>query len=352
MEMIDLLQMVTERKGSDLILAVGVPPVIRINQELIQTDLDPLTPREAERLIYSILTEDQVKRFKADWELDFSYSVPGLSRFRTNVHRQRGSVAAAIRPIPDQIPGTQDLNLPDIVKRLCDLQQGLVLVTGPAGSGKSTTMARMIETINTQRSSHIITIEDPIEFLFKHRRSVIEQRELHLDTHSFSDALKYTLRQDPDVIMIGEARDQETIEAALAAAETGHLVFATLHTNSATQTIERIIDIFPSHAQQQIRIQLANILEGVISQQLVARSDQKGVILAAEVLIGTSAVRNLIRERNTHQIAALIQIGAKYGMQSFEQAFLSLHRKHLITKDTLLSKLQRKEFDQTQEGEL
>ena len=259
MEMVDLLQLVTDRGGSDLIIAVGVPPVIRINRQLVQTELDPLTPREAERLVFSILTDEQRERFQEAWELDFSYSVPGLARYRANIHRQRGSVAAAFRSIPDSIPSLEELNLPATINKFSSLEKGLLLVSGPAGSGKSTTLARVVEIINTQRACHIITVEDPIEFLFRHKRSVIEQREVSNDTHSFSDALKYALRQDPDVIMIGELRDQETIQAAITAAETGHLVIATLHTINTSQTIDRMIDIFPPHHQQQIRIQISNI---------------------------------------------------------------------------------------------
>ncbi|MBI2871288.1 MAG: type IV pilus twitching motility protein PilT [Candidatus Omnitrophica bacterium] len=352
MEMVDLLQMVTDRGGSDLILAVGVPPVLRVNRQLVQSELDPLTPREAQRLIFSILTDEQRKRFEDRWELDFSYSVPGLSRFRANVHKQRGSVAAAFRSIPDEIPSLDALNLPEAIVNFCNRDKGLILVTGPAGSGKSTTLARMIDIINTRRACHIITVEDPIEFLFKHKRSVIEQREVANDTHSFSEALKYALRQDPDVLMIGELRDQETIQAAITSAETGHLVLATLHTINASQTIDRVIDVFPPHHQQQVRIQLSSIIEGIVSQILVPQTDGKGVILAAEVLVATPAVRNLIRERNTHQINGVLQTGSKYGMQTFEQSLLTLYRQNKISKDALVNRARELDLERLSTGEV
>lgn len=343
MQLVELLRMTIEKDASDLLIAVGVPPVLRIDGELKQVESDVLKPDDARNLIYSILTESQKAVFEEKMELDFSLGVANLSRFRINVHMQRGTVAAAIRSIPKLIPTIEELGLPLIVKELSQRPRGLVLVTGPTGSGKSTTLASMINLINSQRTCHIITVEDPIEYLHRHKSSVIEQREVGQDTVSFASALKYALRQDPDVILIGEMRDLETIAAAITAAETGHLVFATLHTTDAAQAVDRMIDVFPSHQQQQIRMQLASTLEGILAQQLLAKSSGKGRVVAMEVLIGTPAVQNLIREQKTHQIYATMESSTKVGMQTLDRALGSLYKRGMITYETALQKCHKRE---------
>ncbi len=335
METLELLQRSAEANASDLLLTVGVPPVLRIEGQMTKMDLGILSPKDCKDLIYSLLNENQIKRLEKNRELDFTYDIPGLSRFRVNVHFQRSSVAASIRTIPKEIPGFKELYLPDILIKFCKLDHGFVLVTGRAASGKSTTLATLVSHINENRNSHVITVEDPIEFLYAHEKGVVEQREVGNDTMSFASALKYVLRQNPDVVMIGEMRDLETIAAAVTAAETGHLVFGTLHTLNASQTIDRIIDVFPPTQQQQIRYQLAITLEGIVSQQLVPKRGG-GQIVACEILIVTPAVRNLIREGNTHQIDVLIETGSKHGMQSMDQALLKLHRDGKITNETLV----------------
>lgn len=331
MDITGLLNLVIERHASDLHLRVKSPPVLRINGSLIPADLPPFEPAELQSLIESMLTDEQRETFRRELELDFGYSVAGLSRFRVNVFWQRGAMGAAIRAIPMRVPTIQELGLPDGVPRLAELPRGLVLVTGPTGSGKSTTLAALINYINHHRSSHIVTIEDPIEYLHHDVKSIIDQREVGADTHSFSHALRHVLRQDPDVILIGEMRDLETIATAITAAETGHLVFATLHTQSAHQAVERIVDVFPPHQQNQVRMQLSLSLEGVLSQSLLPRADGRGRVAAVEVLMMTPAVRNLIREGKTFQLPSAIQSGARDGMQTLDQALRRLVERGLVT---------------------
>lgn len=338
MEMLELLQRTYETKASDVLLTVGVPPVLRINGQLHKMEIERLSPKDVQRLVYSILTEKQIKLFEENRELDFTYDVPGVSRFRVNVHYQRNSVAASIRTIPREVPSFQELNLPAQIINFCKLERGFVLVTGKSTTGKSTTLAAMIDHINRERKCHIITIEDPIEFLHTHKKSVVEQREVGTDTITFATALKYAVRQNPDVILIGELRDLETIQAAVTAAETGHLVLATLHTISAAQTIDRIIDVFPAEQQGQIRYQLAFTLEGVITQQLLPTIDG-GLIPACELLYVNIAIKNLIRERSIHQINMLIETGSKFGMQTMDQALLSLYRAGKISNSVLISRV-------------
>ncbi|MFA5478882.1 MAG: type IV pilus twitching motility protein PilT [Candidatus Muiribacteriota bacterium] len=332
----DLLNLVIDNEASDLHLTVGSPPIIRVDGELIATDLDILTPMDTRSLIYNMLNADQQKEFEERKELDLSYSVHGFGRFRVNVYKQRGCIGAAFRVIPSKIPGLDELSLPDKVADFAKLPKGLVLVTGPTGSGKSTTLAAVIDLINKTRKCHIITIEDPIEYLHYHKKSIINQRELGADTNSFTESLKHVLRQDPDVILIGEMRDLETFESALTLAETGHLVFATLHTTDAAQTINRIIDVFPSYQQQQIRTQLSFVIQAVIAQNLLPVASGKGRIPACEVLINNSAVQNLIREAKVHQIYTVMQTSQNIGMQTFEQSLASLYSKGLITMETAL----------------
>lgn len=330
------MQRSIEAKASDILITVGVPPVLRINGQLQRMELEKFSPKDAQQLVYSILTERQIKVLEENRELDFTYDVPGLSRFRVNVHFQRNSVAATIRTIPRQVPNFDDLNLPKQLINFCKLERGFVLITGRSTSGKSTTLAAMVDYINSEKKSHVITIEDPIEFLHTHKKSVVEQREVGIDTATFAIALKYALRQNPDVILIGEMRDLETIAAAVTSAETGHLVFATLHTVSATQTIDRIIDVFPADQQEQIRFQLAFTLEGIVSQQLLPAIDG-GLVPACEVLSVTPAIRNVIREGHTNQINVLIETGSKFGMQTMDQAMLNLYRAGKISNSTLVS---------------
>ena len=303
MEIMDLLQMTNEAGASDLILVVGSPPALRVDGVVRPTELEPLNPKEAERLIYSMLSKEQIELYRQQKELDLSYNVEGLARFRVNVHQQRGSIAAALRRIPLKLPSFKELGLPEaVIKRLCTARSGLVLVTGQAGSGKTTTLASMIDYINKNRSSHVITIEDPIEFLHKHNKSIVEQREVYKDSSSFGTALRYIMRQNADVILIGEMRDLETISTAITASETGQLVLATLHTIEASETINRIIDVFPWRQQQQIRVQLSTTLTGVISQRLLPKAHKDGRIVACEIMLGVPSIRHLIREGSVHQI--------------------------------------------------
>ncbi len=332
MDIRELLQLVVEKKASDLHLAVGKPPIVRINSILTPTGYDPLLPEETSRLIYSILSDEQKQRFEMEKELDFSMSLHEFGRFRVNVHHQRGTVAASLRCIPMRVPTLEELHLPEVLGSLVNRTSGLVLVTGPTGSGKSTTLAAMIDQINTARSCHIITVEDPIEYLHKHKKGLIEQREVGADTNSFANALKYVLRQDPDVILIGEMRDLETIAAALTAAETGHLVFATLHTVDAAQTIDRIVDVFPPHQQTQVRMQVAQVLLAVFCQRLLPLASGTGVIPAVEVMIATPAISTLIREGKTHQVVSALETGAQSGMQTMDHALASLLRRRLISR--------------------
>ena len=330
----ELLSMMYEKGASDLHITTGVPPTIRVDGRLLPMPAEPLMPQDTKRLCYSILTEAQKQRFEEDWELDLSFGVKGLSRFRANIYMQRGAVAGAFRTIPFKIRDFDDLGLPLVVRDLCKRPRGLVLVTGPTGSGKSTTLAAMIDKVNTERQEHIVTIEDPIEYLHPHKKCLVNQREVNADTQSFKKALKYILRQDPDVVLIGEMRDLETIEAALTVAETGHLVFATLHTNSAVQTINRILDVFPPYQQPQVRAQLSFVLEGVVSQILIPKASGGGRVLALEVMIPNSAIRNLIREEKIHQIYSQMQVGqAKFGMQTMNQSLLAAYLRRNITLD-------------------
>ncbi len=323
-----LLQEMIQRGASDLHITVGNPAKIRIDGDLTNSHIKQvLAPKDTLSLAYSILTDNQKKRFETEDELDFSFGVQNLSRFRGNVYKQRGCVAMAIRQIPYEIVSIEKLGLPPIINQLADRPRGLVLVTGPTGSGKSTTLAAMVDKVNRERKGHIITIEDPIEFIHRHQGCMINQREVGADTQSFRAALKYALRQDPDVILVGEMRDLETISAALTIAETGHLVFATLHTNSAAESINRIIDAFPAHQQGQVRTQLAFVLEGVITQTLIPKAKGKGRVVAAEVMICTAAIRAVIRDEKIHQIYSLMQAGKKHGMQTMNDALMMLYTK-------------------------
>ncbi|GAB4491347.1 MAG: type IV pilus twitching motility protein PilT [Thermodesulfovibrionales bacterium] len=333
----DLLKIMIEKGASDLHITTASPPRLRIDGKLLPLDYQPLTPVETKSLCYSILTDAQKHKFEENSELDLSFGVKGLSRFRGNIFMQRGAVAGAFRTIPFEIRTFQDLGLPEIVNELVKRPRGLILVTGPTGSGKSTTLAAMIDRINSERYDHIITVEDPIEYLHGHKKCMVNQREVNADTTSFKAALKYVLRQDPDVVLIGEMRDLETIEAALTVSETGHLTLATLHTNSAIQTINRIIDVFPPHQQEQIRVQLSFVLEGILSQQLIAKKSGKGRALAIELLVPTPAIRNLIREDKIHQLYSMMQTGqAKFGMQTMNQSLFELYTKgHISYEDAV-----------------
>jgi twitching motility protein PilT len=334
-----LLKTMVERGGSDLHVTTNSAPQIRIDGKLVPLDMPALTAPETKQLAYSVLTDAQKHRFEENLELDLSFGIKGLARFRGNIFNQRGAVAAVYRQIPYEILGFKELGLPVVVEEICAKPRGLVLVTGPTGSGKSTTLAAMIDKINRERHEHIITIEDPVEFLHTHKNCIVNQRELHADTHSFANSLKSALRQDPDVVLIGEMRDLETIESALRIAETGHLTFGTLHTNSAAQTINRIVDVFPAHQQPQIRAQLSFVLEGILCQTLLPKANGKGRAMAMEILVPNAAIRNLIREDKVHQIYSMMQTGqAKYGMQTFNQSLATLYFKKAITLQTALSR--------------
>ena len=335
----DFLKEMVERGASDLHITPGVPPMIRVHGELVPLEYPPLKPQETRQLCYSILTDIQKHRFEENQELDLSFGVRGLSRFRANIFMQRGALAGAFRLIPYQIRSFQELGLPSVVNDLCSKPRGLMLVTGPTGSGKSTTLASMIDKVNNERRVHIVTIEDPIEFTHQHKSSIVNQREVHQDTKSFHAALRSVLRQDPDVVLIGEMRDLETIEAALTVAETGHLTFGTLHTNSCVQTINRIIDVFPAHQQPQVRAQLSFVLEGVMCQTLIPTMDGKGRALCLEVMVPNAAIRNLIREDKVHQIYSQIQVGqAKSGMQTMNQSLFLLWQRRIISFDDAMSR--------------
>lgn len=330
----DLLNQAVKFKASDVHLTVGKPPVFRINGDLQpQQSYGILLPDHTEGLVKEILDEEKFKILAHNGELDFAYSVHGLGRFRVNAFYQRGTISMVLRLINSKVPSLEELNLPVALVDLTKKNKGLVLVTGPTGSGKSTTLAAMVDRINSERSCHIITLEDPIEYMHLHKKSIVNQREIGSDSKSFATALRAALRQDPDVILVGEMRDLETIATALTAAETGHLVFATLHTGSAAQTIDRIIDVFPPHQQHQVRVQLAETLQGIISQQLLPRVDRPGRVAAVEVLIATPAVRNLIREGKTHQIYSSIQTGMKYGMQTMDMALKNLYQAGIIERE-------------------
>ncbi len=328
----DMLKELIARGGADLHITTNTPPQIRIDGKLVSLDMPPLNPIETKQLCYSVLTETQKHKFEEENELDLSFGVKGLSRFRGNVFVQRGAVAGVFRTIPFKILTFEELGVPPVVRELALKPRGLVIVTGPTGSGKSTTLASIIDKINTDRHEHIVTIEDPIEYLHPHKNCLVNQREVGSDTKGFKQALKYVLRQDPDVVLVGEMRDLETIEAALTLAETGHLCFATLHTNSCVQTINRIVDVFPPYQQTQIRAQLSFVLEGVLSQTLIPKASGKGRVLALEVMIPNPAIRNLIREDKLHQIYSQMQVGQeKFGMQTMNQSLLSLYQRRLIT---------------------
>jgi len=336
----ELLRKLSELNGSDLHITTGSPPQVRVDGHLRPLEnYRVLTSADTKQLAYSVLTDAQKHRFEEDLELDFSFGVKGLSRFRANLFNQRGAVGAVFRAIPYEIKAFEQLGLPAIVQQLCDKPRGLILVTGPTGSGKSTTLAAMIDKINRDRREHILTIEDPIEFLHNHKNCVVNQREVNADTHGFAQALRTALRQDPDVVLVGEMRDLETIESALRIAETGHLTLATLHTNSAASTINRIIDVFPSDQQSQIRAQLSLVLEGILCQALLPRAEGSGRAMALEIMVPNSAIRNLIREDKVHQIYSMMQTGQdKYGMQTFNQALATLYHKRIITMDTALQR--------------
>ena len=336
----ELLEIVVENNASDLHIANGLPPIMRVDGELKAMRYTPMVAEVTQRLIYDVLTDDQIQRFETDMELDCSYQLRKVARFRVNVFRDRGSIASALRLIPTKIPTMQQLGLPAVVEKLARRPRGLLLVTGPTGSGKSTTLASMINQINTERAEHIITIEDPIEYLHNHKKCIINQRELGQDTHAFQNALRASLREDPDVLLVGEMRDLETIKLAITCAETGHLVMGTLHTNSAAESVDRIIDVFPADEQEQIRVQLSNNLVAVMSQQLLPRAGQPGRVAAIEIMVANSAIRNLIRENKAHQMTSMIQTGANDGMQTMDQALRDLVQQSLVTFEVAMQRAQ------------
>ena len=341
----ELLEEAVSKGASDIYISSNLPPVFRIDGKLIRTSLPPLTSDNVETLVFPILNNEQRRKLEQDWELDMSYGIHGIGRFRVNVYKNRGTYAAAFRTINTEVPSFETLGLPEIVRKITEKPRGLILVTGPTGSGKSTTLASMIDYINENRNEHILTIEDPIEFLHKSKKSVVHQRELGQDTRSFSNALRAALREDPDIILVGELRDLETISLAITAAETGHLVMGTLHTSSASQTVDRIVDVFPEAQQQQIRIQLSTSLVAVFSQTLLQKTERdgtkKGRVMAQEVLVVNGAVANLIREGKTAQMYSMIQTGSQYGMQTLESALADLYRRGLVTAEDALSKSSR-----------
>ncbi len=343
----ELLARMVKDGGSDLHISSNLPPIARIDGNLKRYDMPPLTPDEVENLLFPMLTNEQRRRLEQDWELDFSYGIEGVSRFRVNFYKDKGNYAAAFRTITEKVPSFAQLGLPDIVRKTSEKPRGLVLVTGPTGSGKSTTLAAMIDYINTTRALHILTIEDPIEYIHTSKQSIIHQRELGMDTRSFSNALRAALREDPDIILVGEMRDHETIALALTAAETGHLVFGTLHTSSAAQTIDRIIDVFPEGQQQQIRVQLANSLVAVFAQTLLPRlqpnGTKKGRVMAQEIMLVTPAISNLIRESKAAQIYSTIQMNQTLGMQTLEMSLANLHKEGKISLEDAMSRSSRPE---------
>src|SRR3989440_7861300 len=335
----ELLKKMIEMGGSDLHITTNSAPRVRVHGRLRPLDMPPLTAADTKSLAYSVLTDAQKHRFEENLELDFSFGVRGLSRFRANLFNQRGAVGAVFRAIPYEIKGFDELGLPAVVAQLCDRPRGLILVTGPTGSGKSTTLAAMLDKVNRERHEHIVTIEDPIEFLHSHKSCIVNQREVGADTRGFAEALRTALRQDPDVVLVGEMRDLETIESALRIAETGHLTFATLHTNSAATTINRIIDVFPSAQQSQIRAQLSMVLEGILCQTLLPRVDGRGRVMALEILVPNPAIRNLIREDKVHQIYSMMQTGqGKHGMQTLNQALATLYHKRIISIEVAMQR--------------
>ncbi len=344
----ELLDIMVKRGASDLHLTAGVPPMIRIDGELVpEATFQPLEPADTQRLSYSVLSEEQRKRFETTRELDISFGIKGLSRFRANVFMQRGVVSMAVRQIPYTVMPLAELGLPKVVYEFIRKPKGLVLVTGPTGSGKSTSLASMIDTINMERQAHIITVEDPIEFVHMHKKCMVNQREVGADTEGFAEALKYILRQDPDVILIGEMRDLETVSAALNIAETGHLVFATLHTNSTYESINRVVDVYPADQQEQVMAQLSFVLQGVITQQLIPRARGRGRILCSEVLVCTQAIRAVIREGKIHQVYSLMQAGQKYGMQTMNQSlYAAIMRRDITLEQGLERSTDPKELQQ------
>jgi twitching motility protein PilT len=334
----ELLKTLVEMEGSDLHITTNTPPQVRVHGHLQRLQLPALQPAETKALVYSVLTDSQKKRFEETLELDFSFGIKGLARFRCNVFNQRGSVGAVYRLIPEKIRTFGELGLPQVLATLAERPRGLVLITGPTGSGKSTTLAAMLDKINSERRDHILTIEDPIEYIHPHKNCLVNQREVHADTNSFSNALRAALREDPDIVLIGEMRDLETVEAALKIAETGHLTFGTLHTNSAAQTINRIVDIFPANQQSQIRTQLSLVLEGIVCQALLPRIDGKGRVCSLEILVPTPAIRNLIRDDKIHQIYGVMQAGQeKLGMQTANQSLASLYQKKQISLEIAMA---------------
>jgi twitching motility protein PilT len=333
----ELLKTTVEMEGSDLHLSIGTPPQVRVHGHLKRLSFPDLAPADTKALAYSVLTDAQKKRFEETMELDFSFGIRGIARFRCNMFNQKGAVAAVYRQIPERIRPFEELGLPMVISKLAERPRGLVLVTGPTGSGKSTTLAAMLDKINTERHDHILTIEDPIEYLHQHKGCLVNQREVHSDTQSFSNALRAALREDPNIVLIGEMRDLETVESALKIAETGHLTFGTLHTNSAAQTINRIIDVFPAHQQSQMRTQLSLVLEGIVCQALLPKANGQGRVVALEIMVPTSGIRNLIREDKVHQIYSAMQTGQeKIGMQTMNQSLATLYFKKLITLETAI----------------
>jgi twitching motility protein PilT len=340
----ELLKITVDKEGSDLHISTSSPPQVRVHGHLERLPMPDMSPSETKQLVYSVLTDSQKKRFEETLELDFSFGIKGLARFRCNVFNQRGAVGAVYRLIPEKIRAFGELGLPMVLLTLAERPRGLVLVTGPTGSGKSTTLAAMVDKINIERKDHILTIEDPIEYIHQHKGCLVNQREVHSDTGSFSNALRAALREDPDIVLIGEMRDLETVESALKIAETGHLTLATLHTNSAAQTINRIIDIFPANQQAQIRTQLSLVLEGIVCQALLPRADGKGRVVSLEIMVPTPAIRNLIRDDKIHQIYGAMQAGQeKLGMQTANQSLASLYMKRQITLETALSSSSNKD---------
>ena len=345
----ELLELTIDMKGSDLHIASGIPPIIRADGELKPTPYENMTPLDIQQMMYGILTDEQIQKFESNWELDFSYALQKKARFRVNIFRDKGSVAASLRLIPTKIPTLEDMGMPPLLEKLTHTRRGLILVTGPTGSGKSTTLAAMINHINLTRSEHIITIEDPIEFVHNHKLSIINQRELGMDTKSFSNALRASLREDPDVILVGEMRDLETVALAVSAAETGHLVFGTLHTNSAASSVDRMVDIFPPGQQGQVRLQLSNNLQAIISQQLIPctpgyqAQTGRGRVAAQEIMIANPAIRNLIREAKAHQITSIIQTSANIGMITTDACLRKLYNEGKISYENALSRAQNEE---------
>ena len=331
----DVLRMAIEKKASDIHLTVGLPPMIRLDGEIMPLPFHPMTPKDSRRLVYDTLSNEQLERFETKHELDFGYSVKDLARFRFNVYMQRGSVAGALRVIPTKIPAFETLGLPHVVREMSKRTSGLILVTGPTGSGKTTTIASMIDDLNENLAAHILTIEDPVEYIHRHKRCMVNQRELHHDTYTLHDALRAVLREDPDIILVGELRDLETIEAALTLAETGHLVFGTLHTRNAPASVDRIVDVFPSDQQDQIRVLLGNTLEGIVAQQLLPKLGG-GRVASIEVMLGSSAVKNLIREGKTHQMYSVIEMSGASGMQTMDRSLSDLYRAGIVSFDECL----------------